>query len=109
MKLTNSNESFIATWGMPNHFLVLRERFDTTSSLLGPGPGGLRMRLGQTPAVDPPDLNVGLISSFQDSEKAHSEVDFGKRTANLHACELRERDVRERCEGRTFRLRYASG
>jgi Methyltransferase domain len=31
VKLTNSNESFIAAWGMPNHFLVLRKRFDTTS------------------------------------------------------------------------------
>lgn len=27
-KLTNSNAAFISAWGMPNHFLVLRKRFD---------------------------------------------------------------------------------
>jgi len=28
VKLTNSNPAFLAAWGMPNHFLVLRKRFD---------------------------------------------------------------------------------
>jgi hypothetical protein len=33
-RLTNSHPAFISTWGMPNHFLVLRKRFDASPKAL---------------------------------------------------------------------------
>jgi hypothetical protein len=32
-RLTNSNPAFISAWGMPNHFLVLRKRFDAPTEV----------------------------------------------------------------------------
>jgi hypothetical protein len=34
LRLTNSNPSFVAAWGMPTHFLVLRKRFAVAPEVL---------------------------------------------------------------------------